>query len=121
VLEAARRLAAMGFRLIATGGTQRFLVEQGVACEKVNKVLEGRPHIVDAMKNGSVQLVFNTTEGASALEDSKSIRQAALLGRIPYYTTLAGCLAATGGIAAMRSGGLEVRPLQDYHTPGRRV
>jgi len=102
-------------------GVLRFLVEQGVACEKVNKVLEGRPHIVDAMKNGSVQLVFNTTEGASALEDSKSIRQAALLGRIPYYTTLAGCLAATGGIAAMRSGGLEVRPLQDYHTPGRRV
>jgi carbamoyl-phosphate synthase large subunit len=121
VLEAARRLAAMGFRLIATGGTQRFLVEQGVACEKVNKVLEGRPHVVDAMKNGSVQLVFNTTEGASALEDSKSIRQAALLGRIPYYTTLAGCLAAAGGIAAMRAGGLEVRPLQDYHAPSRRV
>ncbi len=116
VLEAARRLAAMDFRLIATGGTQRFLVEQGVACEKVNKVLEGRPHVVDAIKNGSVQLVFNTTEGASALEDSKSIRQAALLGKIPYYTTLAGCLAATGGIAAMRAGGLEVRPLQDYHT-----
>ena len=66
-------------------------------------------------RTASVQLVFNTTEGASALEDSKSIRQAALLGKIPYYTTLAGCLAATGGIAAMRAGGLEVRPLQDYH------
>jgi carbamoyl-phosphate synthase large subunit len=115
LLPAARELAALGFRIVATGGTQRYLAAEGVPCEKVNKVLEGRPHIVDILKNGGVQLVFNTTEGASAMEDSKSIRQAALLARIPYYTTLPGCLAAVRGIAAMKSGALTVRPLQDYH------
>ena len=81
---------------------------------RVNKVLEGRPHIVDAMTNGEVQLVFNTTEGQAALADFKSIRRAALMGKIPYYTTLAGALAAAQGIAAYRQGDLEVRPLQDY-------
>jgi carbamoyl-phosphate synthase large subunit len=115
LLPAARELAALGFRIVATGGTQRYLAAEGVPCEKVNKVLEGRPHIVDILKNGGVQLVFNTTEGAGAMEDSKSIRQAALLARVPYYTTLPGCLAAVKGIAAMKSGALAVRPLQDYH------
>jgi carbamoyl-phosphate synthase large subunit len=78
ILDAIRLLVTLGFKVIATGGTQRYLVEQGVAAEKINKVLEGRPHIVDAIKNGQVQVVFNTTEGAEALKDSRSLRQAAL-------------------------------------------
>ena len=114
ILEPARQLAEIGFRIIATGGTQRHLAEHGVACDKINKVLEGRPHIVDAIKNGEVQLVINTTEGAQALADSRSLRRAALLHKVPYYTTLAGALAATRGIKAHRAGSLAVRPLQSY-------
>ena len=96
IVEPMRRLAALGFKIIATSGTQRFLTEEGIACTKINKVLEGRPHIVDAIKNGDVQLVFNTTEGARALGDSRSMRRAALLHKVPYYTTLAGAIAASG-------------------------
>jgi carbamoyl-phosphate synthase large subunit len=114
ILDAARRLTDLGFRLLATSGTQRFLAEQGIACDKINKVLEGRPHIVDAIKNGGVQLVFNTTEGAQALADSRSLRRAALLHKVPYFTTLAGANAAALGMEALLSGQLEVRPLQSY-------
>ncbi|WP_119459126.1 carbamoyl-phosphate synthase large subunit [Rhodospirillaceae bacterium SYSU D60014] len=109
-----RRLVAMGFRLIATSGTAAYLESQGLPVSPINKVLEGRPHIVDAMKNGEVQLVFNTTEGAQAIADSFSLRQAALLGNIPYYTTVAGARAAIEAIAALASGDLEVAPLQSY-------
>ena len=80
----------------------------------VNKVLEGRPHVVDAIKNGEVQLVFNTTEGAQALADSMSIRRTALQMKVPYYTTIAGAAAATQAIAALRAGSLEVASLQSY-------
>lgn len=114
VVEAVRSLEGSGFKIIATSGTQKFLEEQGIACSKINKVLEGRPHIVDAIKNGDVQLVFNTTEGAQALADSRSMRRAALLNKVPYYTTLAGSVAAAKGIVAYKSGSLEVRPLQSY-------
>ena len=107
-------MQSIGFRLIATSGTQRFFAAQGVAVEKVNKVHEGRPHIVDAIKNGQVQLVFNTTEGAQALADSRSLRRAALLHKVPYYTTLSGAVAAAQGIKAYLSGDLEVRALQSY-------
>ena len=100
--------------MIATSGTQRFLVENGINAFKVNKVLEGRPHIVDAIKNGEVQLVFNTTEGATALADSHSLRRAALLHKVPYYTTLSGAVAAAQGIRAFLGGDLEVRALQSY-------
>jgi carbamoyl-phosphate synthase large subunit len=114
VVEAVRSLENAGFKIIATAGTQKFLEEQGIACAKINKVLEGRPHIVDAIKNGEVQLVFNTTEGAQALSDSRSMRRAALLNKVPYYTTLAGSVAAAKGIVAYKAGSLEVRPLQSY-------
>ncbi len=114
ILESMRLLAALGFRIIATSGTQRFLKEHGIEADKVNKVLEGRPHIVDAIKNGGVQLVFNTTEGAQALTDSRSLRRAALLHKVPYYTTLAGAVAAAQGIKAYIGGDLEVRTLQSY-------
>ncbi len=113
-LEPVRRLAALGFRIIATGGTQRHLAENGVAAEKVNKVLEGRPHIEDAIRNRQVQLVLNTTEGQKALSDSRSLRRAALIHKVPYYTTLAGMAAAVEAIEALKSGGLEVRSLQSY-------
>jgi carbamoyl-phosphate synthase large subunit len=114
VIEPIRLLAEMGFEVQATGGTARFLNENGVPAQKINKVSEGRPHIVDAIKNGSIQLVFNTTEGAQALADSRSLRQAALLHKVPYYTTLAGAAAAAQGIKAYISGDLEVQALQDY-------
>jgi carbamoyl-phosphate synthase large subunit len=114
IVDAMRLLDGLGFRLIATGGTQRFLAENGVKALKINKVLEGRPHIEDAIKNGQVQLVFNTTEGAKALEDSKSLRRAALLHKVPYYTTLSGAVAAAQGIKAYLAGDLEVRALQSY-------
>lgn len=104
----------MGFSIVATGGTARFLSEQGINASKINKVSEGRPHIVDAIKNGSIQLVFNTTEGAQALADSRSLRRAALLHKVPYYTTLSGAIAAAQGIQAYVSGDLEMRALQDY-------
>jgi len=120
ILDAIRRLEGLGFRIVATGGTQRFLAAEGVACAKINKVLEGRPHIVDAIKNGEIQLVFNTTKGAHALSDSRSLRRAALLHKVPYYTTVAGAIAASRGIEAYRHGELEVRPLQAYFQPAAR-
>ncbi len=116
LLETARLLANDGFKLVATGGTQRYLDEQGIASTRINKVSEGRPHVVDAIKNGNIQLVFNTTEGAQALSDSMSLRRAALLHKVPYYTTLAGAIAAAQGIHAYQAGDLEVRALQDYFT-----
>ncbi|HXX51301.1 MAG TPA: carbamoyl-phosphate synthase large subunit [Xanthobacteraceae bacterium] len=114
ILEATRLLASLGFRVMATSGTQRYLAEQGVRAVKINKVAEGRPHIVDAIKNGEVQLVFNTTEGATALADSRSLRRAALLHKVPYYTTLSGAVAAAQGIRAYLGGDFEVCALQTY-------
>ncbi len=114
ILDAVTLLSQLGFKVIATSGTQRFLEEHGVPAQKVNKVLEGRPHIVDAIKNGGVQLVFNTTEGVQALADSGSLRRAALLHKVPYYTTLSGAVAAALGIKAYLGGDLEVRTLQSY-------
>ena len=117
MLDAIRTLVGLGFKVQATGGTARYLVEHGLPAERINKVSEGRPHVVDAIKNGSIQLVFNTTEGAQALADSRSLRRAALLHKAPYYTTLAGALAAAQGIKAYVGGDLEVRALQDYFSP----
>ena len=114
ILGPARDLVEMGFRILATSGTKRHLEAHAIPCEKINKVLEGRPHIVDAMKNGEVHLVFNTTEGVRALSDSASIRRTSLLYHIPYYTTVTGALAVTQAIKAMRAGILEVAPLQQY-------
>ncbi|MDB5594463.1 MAG: carB [Hyphomicrobiales bacterium] len=107
-------LSGLGFKIVATGGTHRFLEAAGVPSTKINKVSEGRPHVVDRIKNGGVQLVFNTTEGSQALADSRSLRRAALLHKVPYYTTLAGAIAASQGIKAYKGGDLEVRALQDY-------
>ncbi len=114
IIEPARQLCEMGFKIVATGGTARLLQENNVPVTRINKVLEGRPHIVDAITNGEVQLVFNTTEGAQALADSASLRRAALQNKVPYYTTLSGAIAATKAIKAMRGDELHVASLQSY-------
>jgi len=114
VVEPVRLLLEQGFKVLATSGTAAHLTQQGLNVEAVKKVLEGRPHIVDAMKNGGVQLVFNTTEGKQSLADSYEIRRTALMMKIPYYTTTAGALAASQAIVEMANGALDVRPLQSY-------
>ncbi|CAK0754503.1 hypothetical protein CCP1ISM_5850002 [Azospirillaceae bacterium] len=112
----ARRLADMGFRLLATTGTAEAFARAGLEVKLLNKVLEGKPDVVDAMMNGEVQLVINTTEGAQAVSDSFSLRRAALVNNISYYTTVAGARAAVSAISALRNGSLEVAPLQSYLT-----
>ncbi len=114
IIEAVQALADFGFKIIATRGTKRHLESKNINCEVVNKVLEGRPHIVDAIKNGDVSIVFNTTEGMQALSDSASIRRTALMHNVPYYTTVAGAQAATEAIIALSKGNLDVSPLQSY-------
>ncbi|MEM7619170.1 MAG: carbamoyl-phosphate synthase large subunit [Pseudomonadota bacterium] len=114
LVEPLRDLVEMGFELVATRGTKRYMEEHDIPCETINKVLEGRPHIVDAVKNKDVQIVFNTTEGAQALKDSRSIRETALNYNVPYYTTFSGIMAVTQAIHALKDGQLDVKPLQDY-------
>jgi len=114
ILPAVQRLAGLGFKVLATSGTARFLAENGVEAQKINKVLEGRPHIEDAIRNRQVQIVFNTTDGQKAVSDSKSLRRATLMQKVPYYTTLSGAAAVAEAIAALKAGSLEVRPLQEY-------
>ncbi len=113
IVEFCRQLVGAGFKLVATSGTHKYLTEQGIAAAKVNKVLEGRPHIVDDMKNGGIQLVVNTTDGAKSISDSRDIRRTALMGKIPYYTTIPGAVAAVEGIIAYADG-IDVHPLQSY-------
>jgi carbamoyl-phosphate synthase large subunit len=114
LVEPCRQLVEMGFQLAATNGTAQVLTDEGLPVTRVNKVSEGRPHIVDLMLSGGVQLVFNTTEGAQAIADSFSLRRTALTNNIPYYTTVAGARAAVQAIKALRAGSLEVAPLQSY-------
>ncbi|MDE3122136.1 MAG: carbamoyl-phosphate synthase large subunit, partial [Paracoccaceae bacterium] len=110
--ESVRQLTNLGFEIVATRGTASFLSEAGVTCDLVNKVYEGRPNIVDMLKNGDVALVFNTTEGTQSIADSRAIRAVALYDKIPYYTTAAGSMAAVQAIRARREGDIRVRTLQ---------
>jgi carbamoyl-phosphate synthase large subunit len=110
----ASQLIALGFRVVATDGTARFFQEKGLKVDRVNKVLEGSPHIVDSMINGEIDLVINTTEGAKSIADSFSIRQTALMNKIPYYTTIAGASAVAQGIAALQANQISVKPIQEY-------
>ncbi|MFT4091439.1 MAG: carbamoyl-phosphate synthase large subunit, partial [Asticcacaulis sp.] len=114
ILEAAKTLTGLGFEIVATGGTADYLAENGLKVERIKKVLEGRPNILDAIKNGDIALVFNTTEGKQALLDSFSIRRTTLMMKIPYYTTANGALAAARAIAATANGELDVRSIQEY-------
>ncbi len=111
----AQRLVENEFTLLATRGTAAYLRNAGIAVETVNKVLEGSPHIVDAIRAGTVALVINTTDGAQSVADSFSIRRSALECRVPYFTTIAAAGAAAEGIARLRQGLLNVQPLQEYH------
>ncbi len=114
VVSLGRRLIEMGFRILATRGTAARLRDAGLAVAVVNKVLEGRPHCVDAIRSGDVQLVINTASGAQSVHDSFDIRRSALTHGVPHYTTIAGARAAVHAIAALRAGELEVAPLQGY-------
>ncbi|MEO0328181.1 MAG: carbamoyl-phosphate synthase large subunit [Pseudomonadota bacterium] len=114
ILPAAKTFAKIGFNLIATSGTQRFLTENGLVCERINKVLEGRPHIEDAIHNQQIQLVINTTEGAKAVSDSRSLRQAALKTRTAYTTTISAAVAMSEAMEALSKREMDVHPLQSY-------
>ena len=114
ITEPARRLTEIGFSLIATGGTCDHLAAQDIPVTRINKVLEGRPHIVDAIKNGEVHMIFNTTETSQSIADSRSIRTTALQTKIPCITTAAGCRAAVRAIEVLQKDILEVQPLQAY-------
>ena len=109
-----RRLAGLGFSIVATRGTAQALRENGVAAETINKVLEGPPHIVDALKDDRIDFVINTTESAKSVADSSGMRRTALLKNVPYATTVAGARAMVDAIAAVRASGFDVAPLQSY-------
>ncbi|RKF16511.1 carbamoyl-phosphate synthase large subunit [Roseovarius spongiae] len=112
LVETARILVDLGFSIVATRGTGAFLAENGIECEIVNKVYEGRPNVVDMLKNNEIAVVMNTTEGARAVEDSRDIRSVALYDRIPYFTTATAAHAAARAMQARKEGDLEPRPLQ---------
>jgi len=114
MIDPARDLIAMGYNVIATGGTARYLQDAGLDVTRINKVLEGRPHIVDAIKNDEIHLIFNTTEGAQSITDSYELRRTALVHNIPYYTTTRGAISAMEAIKVLKSSSLEVKPLQSY-------
>ncbi len=114
MVDLGRSLSGMGFDIIATSGTADSLESAGLNIRRIKKVREGRPHLVDAITDGEVDLIFNTTEGSQAISDSYSLRRAALTHKVPYYTTVAGSRAAVQAIEALRRGSLEVAPLQSY-------
>ncbi|MBP2275677.1 carbamoyl-phosphate synthase large subunit [Sphingomonas sp. PL20] len=116
ILPGVRALAAHGFTIVATGGTAEYLAAHGVAVERVNKVAQGRPHIVDRIKDGGIDLIFNTTEGWQSLKDSSPIRGSALSLKIPYFTTAPASVEAALAIVALSTRSLEVRPLQSYYS-----
>jgi carbamoyl-phosphate synthase large subunit len=119
IVPAIRAICELGFRVVATGGTADFLAGEGIAVERVNKVAQGRPHIVDKIKDGGVDLIFNTTEGWQSHKDSASIRASALTSKVPYFTTAASSAAVVRAIAVQRDHSLEVRSLQDYYSASR--
>ncbi|RCL02392.1 MAG: carbamoyl-phosphate synthase large subunit [Candidatus Tokpelaia sp. JSC161] len=114
VLRPVKRLASLGFNILATSGTQIFLTQNGIKASRINKVFEGHPHVEDAIRNRQIHIVFNTVDSATSVSDSKSIRLAALLQKVPYYTTLSGTEAVAEAIEALNAGSLQVYPLQKY-------
>jgi len=114
----AKGLADLGFEIVATAGTHAHLCAQGIEVELVKKVREGRPHCVDRLLSGDIQLVINTTSGTEAIKDSFPIRRTALMKGVPYYTTISAARAAVGAIAQLRAGKMEVRSLQEYQGHG---
>jgi carbamoyl-phosphate synthase large subunit len=119
ITPAVRAVVELGFKVVATGGTADHLAAEGIDVERVNKVAQGRPHIVDKIKDGGIDLIFNTTEGWQSHRDSASLRAAALMSRVPYFTTAAASAAVVRAIGAGRDRNLEVRSLQDYYSVSR--
>ena len=113
-IPVARTLISLGFRIMATSGTHARLSAAGVACERVNKVREGRPHCVDRMLDGDVHLVVNTTAGGASVKDSFSLRRTALMRGLPYYTTMSAARAVADAIARLKSGSISVCSLQEF-------
>jgi carbamoyl-phosphate synthase large subunit len=114
----AKGLIDLGFEVLATQGTHDYLRGKGIAVDRINKVRQGRPHIVDRILDGGIHLLINTTSGAEAIKDSFPIRRNALLKGIPYYTTMSAARAAVGAIAELRAGKMRVRSLQEYQSRG---
>jgi carbamoyl-phosphate synthase large subunit len=119
ITPAVRAVVELGFKVVATGGTADHLAAEGIEVERVNKVAQGRPHIVDRIKDGEIDLIFNTTEGWQSHRDSASLRASALMSRVPYFTTAAASAAVVRAIGAARDRNLEVRSLQDYYSVSR--
>ncbi len=115
VVPIAKKLEELGFKILATGGTAQYLAKHGVKAKRIFKVQEGRPHVVDHMISGEIQMVINTPLGGAAQKDSLHIRRTALVHGIPYFTTMRGAMAAAEGIEALKKGRLDVAPLQEYH------
>src|SRR5690606_26780501 len=113
--EIAYRLSKLGFTIVATRGTAQVLERAGVHAELVNKVYEGRPHVVDRLRDGEIAMVINTTQGAQATRDSYSLRRATLMAGVPYFTTIAAATAAAFAIESRREAPLTVCSLQEYH------
>jgi carbamoyl-phosphate synthase large subunit len=120
ILEVCAKLKMLGFRIVATHGTAKFLREQGIVCSGINKVKEGQPHIVDAIINGQIAMVINTTDGDQAVSDSYSIRRSALQTGVPYFTTITAARATAQSLSRWIRGEMDVRALQDY-APSRRT
>jgi carbamoyl-phosphate synthase large subunit len=116
ILESVRKLVYSGFSVVATDGTAKFLTANEIPVEYINKVKDGRPHCVDAIKSREICMVFNTTLGSQSVTDSYSIRRSALMQEIAYYTTAAGIIAVTDGILAMQRENLDVCSLQEYYS-----
>ncbi|HYG70421.1 MAG TPA: carbamoyl phosphate synthase large subunit, partial [Anaeromyxobacteraceae bacterium] len=115
VVDVARRLVKLGFEVVSTQGTQRFLAARGIPTTPVLKVSEGRPHVVDRIVDGEIAFVINTTAGKQEIADSYSIRRETLMKGLPYFTTMTGARAAVGAMEVARDAGPTVRTLQEYH------
>jgi carbamoyl-phosphate synthase large subunit len=115
IVETAKQLSGLSFKVIATSGTADYLKDNGIDAELIYKVGEGRPNIVDRIKSGEIAMVINTSFGAKAVADSYSIRRSALVYNVPYFTTVAGAKAAAQGITSLIKEGLKVKPIQEYH------
>jgi len=117
VIPVAQELSALGFKLVATSGTQKFLMDAGLAVDPVLKIHEGRPNIEDAIKNSEIQLIINTPVGSTAQEDDRSIRRTALAYKVPIITTIAGARATASAIRSLQEKPLEVKSIQEYINP----
>jgi carbamoyl-phosphate synthase large subunit len=115
IVPICRKLKSLGFEIFSTRGTARYLAENGVSATRINKVKEGQPHIVDALINGQIDMVINTTVGGSAVQDSRSIRRETLNRGVPYFTTLAAASAAVGAMFESQKTTPQVRSLQEFH------